>query len=160
MRKLTIDEVRADAARHGGRCVSDAYVGSLALMEWECGEGHRWRATAHSVRQGHWCKRCADARLRLPRERVAEMAATRGGRCLSAYQNSATKMEWRCAAGHHFLATLTAVKQGRWCPECAGRATKGARAGRSWISALQTMPQPAEIDALAAPLSSVLAQEG
>lgn len=159
MRKLTIEEIRADAARRGGRCLDDTYLGSLALMEWECGEGHRWRATAHSVRQGHWCKRCADARLRFRPELVSDVAAARGGRCVSPYQNSATKMEWGCAAGHRFFATLTAVKQGRWCPECAGRGAKRARNVRSWISAVQTTPLPAENDAVAEP-AHVVGREG
>ena len=151
MRKLTLEEIRADAARRGGRCVSDTYPGSLVPMEWECAAGHRWRATAHSVRQGHWCKRCADARLRFQPELVAQLAAARGGRCLSAYQNSATQMEWSCAAGHRFLATLTGVKQGRWCPECAGRRARRTSRARSWISAVQATPQPAENDAVAEP---------
>jgi len=64
MRKLTLDEIQQDAARRGGRCLAETYVDSLTLMDWECAEGHRWRAVAHSIRQGHWCKKCADERLR------------------------------------------------------------------------------------------------
>ena len=52
MRKLTLDEIRADAARRGGKLVSETYVDSLTLMDWECAQGHRWRAVAHSIRQG------------------------------------------------------------------------------------------------------------
>ena len=116
-----MEEIQADARRRGGRCLSSEYAGSLALMEWECAEGHRWKATAHSIRQGHWCKRCADARLRFSREHVEALAAERGGRCLGAYVNSATKMQWICASGHQWTATLSAVKQGRWCRQCKAR---------------------------------------
>jgi hypothetical protein len=118
LRKLTLEQIQEDARRRGGRCLSDAYAGSLALLQWECAEGHRWAAPAHAIRQNHWCKKCADQRSRLPAERVVEIAAALGGRCLTAYTNTATKMEWSCASGHRWWARLDAVKQGRWCPQC------------------------------------------
>jgi hypothetical protein len=106
-------------------------------MDWECAEGHRWRTTAHAIRQGHWCKKCADARLRTPAETVADIAARRGGRCLTPYTNTAARMEWICARGHPWSASLNSVKQGRWCPECArsGRERRN-RASYSWVRAL------------------------
>ena len=133
MRKLTLEQCREDAQRRGGRCVNERYLGSLQPMEWECAEGHRWITTAHAIRQGHWCKKCADERMRLPQERIADIAASHGGRCLGPYSNTATKMHWRCAQGHEWLATLNAVKQGRWCRECAGKKTP--RRARSWFAA-------------------------
>ena len=42
MRKLTLEEIRRDAARRGGRCLSETYVDSLTLMDWECAQRHRW----------------------------------------------------------------------------------------------------------------------
>ena len=119
MRKLTIDEIQRDAARQGGRCLTETYVDSLTLMEWECAQGHRWRAVAHAVRQGHWCKRCADERLRFPQHVVHEIAAMRGGKCLAErYTNSQAKLEWQCLHGHRWQASLNSVKQGSWCPQC------------------------------------------
>ena len=118
MRKLTLAQIQQDAARHGGRCLSETYVDSLTLMEWECAKGHRWRAVAHAVRQNHWCKKCADERLRFPAQAVRDVAAARGGACLSPYTNSQAKLEWMCAAGHHWHATFSSVKQGSWCPHC------------------------------------------
>jgi hypothetical protein len=143
MRKLTLEEIQEDARRRGGRCLSTAYVGSLALMEWECAQGHRWKATAHSIRQGHWCKRCADARLRFSLQHADELAAAHGGKCHSPYRNSATKMQWSCAHGHQWLATLTAVKQGRWCPECSAKRPKRAKHARSEAATL-SVPMPVE----------------
>jgi hypothetical protein len=134
MRKLTIDEIQRDAARRGGRCLSETYVDSLTLMEWECAEGHRWRAVAHAIRQGHWCKRCADERLRHPQRTVHEIAAMRGGKCLAErYTNSQAKLDWECPHGHRWQASLNSVKQGSWCPRCrtqerASRQVNGDRA--------------------------------
>jgi hypothetical protein len=143
MRKLTLEEIQEDAHRRGGRCVSTEYAGSLALMEWECDAGHRWKATPHSIRQGHWCKRCADARLRFSPQHAADIAAARGGRCLSPYANSATRMQWSCARGHEWLATLSAVKQGRWCPECSTRRPRRPRSAQSWAGAVSAVAEPA-----------------
>ncbi len=131
MRKLTLDEIRADAARHGGRVLSESYVDSLTLMDWECAQGHRWRAVAHSIRQGHWCKRCADEKLRHSVAALHAVAAERGGKCLAGrYSNSQTKLDWECKLGHQWLATFNSIKQGSWCPEC--RAT--ARGERSFTA--------------------------
>jgi hypothetical protein len=121
MRKLTLEEIQADASRRGGRCVTESYVDSLTLMEWECAQGHRWRAVAHSIRQGHWCKKCADAKLRHSVHALHSVAAERGGRCLAQqYSNSQVKLEWECKIGHRWAASFNSIKQGSWCSECKG----------------------------------------
>ena len=128
MRKLTLDEIRADAARRGGKLITETYVDSLTLMDWECAQGHQWRAVAHSIRQGHWCKRCADETLRHSVAALHAIAAERGGKCLAArYSNSQTKLEWECKHGHQWLATFNSIKQGSWCPECRA-ASRGEHA--------------------------------
>jgi len=126
MRKLTLDEIQQDAARRGGRCLAETYVDSLTLMDWECAEGHRWRAVAHSIRQGHWCKKCADERLRHSVAALHAAAAERGGRCLAQrYTNSQAKLEWECERGHTWLASFNSIKQGSWCPECKAATRAG-----------------------------------
>jgi len=133
MRKLTLDEIQADAARRGGRCLAESYVDSLSLMEWECAQGHRWRAVAHSIRQGHWCKQCADEKLRHSVAALHAVAAERGGRCLTErYSNSQAKLDWECRQGHQWLASFNSIKQGSWCAECR----TAARAERSFSAPL------------------------
>jgi hypothetical protein len=128
MRKLTLAQVQSDARRRGGRCLSETYVDSLTLLEWQCAQGHRWRAVAHSIRQGHWCKRCADDKLRHSPGAPHAIAAERGGRCLAErYTNSQEKLEWECQRGHRWLASFNSIKQGSWCPEC--KAALRARLG-------------------------------
>ena len=129
MRKLTLEEIQRDAERHGGRCLTQSYVDSLTLMEWECAQGHRWRAVAHAIRQGHWCKRCADERLRHPANAVHDLAAVRGGKCLAErYVNSQSKIEWMCERGHRWLASFNSVKQGSWCPQCKAEKRESLKA--------------------------------
>jgi len=158
MRKLTIDEIQRDAARRGGRCLTETYVDSLTLMEWECAQGHRWRAVAHAIRQGHWCKRCADERLRHPQHTVHEIAAMRGGKCLAQrYTNSQAKLEWECLHGHRFLSSLNSVKQGTWCPQCKAleRASRQANGSAAAQSAAITQKPAAPSRPYSAPEESV-----
>jgi len=131
MRKLTLEEIQGDAARFGGRCLSETYIDSLTRLEWQCAAGHRWLAVPHAIRQGHWCKRCADQRLRLPAGAVHEVAAARGGKCLAErYTNSQARIEWQCRLGHRFRSSFNSVKQGAWCPHCKADARAEARAMR------------------------------
>jgi hypothetical protein len=158
MRKLTLEEIRRDAARRGGRCLSQIYSDSLTLMEWECAQGHRWRAVAHAIRQGHWCKRCADARLRHPADEVHKLAAARGGKCLAErYTNSQAKLEWQCARGHQWRASFNSVRQGSWCPQCKAeeRATRQAKGSARAESAAMTQKPLAPSRAYSAPEANV-----
>jgi len=57
--KLTIQDAHQIAAQNNGKCLSKHYENAGALLEWECSEGHKWKANMNSVRnQGTWCKRC------------------------------------------------------------------------------------------------------
>jgi len=51
-----------------------------------------------------------------------KLAAERGGECLSKeYINNYSKLTWRCKWGHQWDAVSSNIKQGTWCPACAGR---------------------------------------
>jgi hypothetical protein len=162
MRKLTLEEIQRNAARFGGRCVSQTYIDSLTPMEWECAAGHRWRAVAHAVRQGHWCKRCSDERLRLPATAVHAVAAARGGKCLAErYTNSQAKLDWECALGHRWRSSFNSVKQGAWCPQCRAearaeeRATRQANGSATAQSAAMSQKPPAPSRPYSAPEPNV-----
>jgi hypothetical protein len=103
----------------GGRCLSRDYVNSKTHIEWECKEGHRWRAVPHAVARGSWCPVCArNQRLKL--EQFQTLARLRGGKCLSdEYKNKETRVKWRCAAGHEWFARPGDIKRGSWCRNCA-----------------------------------------
>jgi len=119
MLKLGITAMRALARKRGGRCISSFYVNTTVPLSWECARGHQWSAVPASIRKGTWCPDCAGVR-RSTLEQMKEIASSRGGRCLSTlYRNTATKLEWRCSAGHEWSATPLQVKKGHWCPFCA-----------------------------------------
>ena len=119
MLKLGIATMMALARERGGRCISTLYVNATVPLLWECVSGHQWSAVPASIRKGTWCPDCAGVR-RLTLEQMKEMAESRGGRCLSkCYRNSASKLHWRCSAGHEWNAAPLQVKRGHWCPYCA-----------------------------------------
>ena len=59
-RKIGVPRLQAHAASLGGRCLSKSYKNCFTKLLWECQEGHRWKATAHSVMNAKsWCPTCA-----------------------------------------------------------------------------------------------------
>ena len=56
--RLTIEEMRAIAKAHGGKCLSKKYNNIDAYLEWQCSERHVWRATPYKIRKGNWCPQC------------------------------------------------------------------------------------------------------
>jgi hypothetical protein len=113
------------AQARGGRCLSDEYTNGRTRLHWECGEGHRWWARPENVRQGHWCKECANERksrnnTNLTIEDMQKLAARKGGKCLSTvYRNVYHALEWECARGHQWPSAPANIIAGCWCPECS-----------------------------------------
>lgn len=59
--------------------------------------------------------------VRLTLADAREAADKRGGECLSTiYINCQTKMEWRCSEGHEWKSKFNDIRNGHWCPDCAG----------------------------------------
>jgi hypothetical protein len=116
-----LEYLRTIAIEHGGRLLSDVYAGSQSKPLWQCARGHEWEATPDGITQGKWCPKCGGT-LRRTLEEMQEIAAARGGKCLSpAYLNGRTKLLWGCARGHQWEATPSHVVSGGWCPYCYGR---------------------------------------
>jgi DNA-directed RNA polymerase subunit RPC12/RpoP len=66
-------------------------------------------------------------------EHAKKVAAAKGGKCLSeVYVKSQAKLDWQCAEGHTWAASLNQVKDRRsWCPYCSGhRLTKSRSLAR------------------------------
>ena len=119
-----IEFMRRTARERGGRCVSRAYVNSGTNLRWRCREGHEWEAAPARVIQGSWCPVCdrgwGRSRVRLSIEIMREMAAERGGECLSnSYNGIYDRLRWRCARGHAWITVANNVRRGGWCPVCA-----------------------------------------
>ncbi len=117
-RRGTLENLQLLAANRGGKCLSENYELSNVPVEWQCAFGHKWFARTNSVRRGSWCPRCAGVQ-RKGLDDLKELAAARGGECLSQnYQNSFTKLSWRCKSGHIFRSSPHSIRSGHWCSKC------------------------------------------
>jgi hypothetical protein len=108
------------AADRGGRCLSTVYRGREVALDWQCANGHRWQAKPASVCNGRsWCRACFHERRRHTLEQMQQVAAERGGRCLSpGYVNTSTPLLWECSAGHRWEQDPRKVLEGSWCRQC------------------------------------------
>lgn len=137
----TLEEMQQIAKDRGGRCLSDQYVDSRTKLNWRCSQGHRWEATPGHIKNGSWCPECSHVqrglndKRRLSIEEMQQLAAERGGQCISQeYINSYTKLLWECELGHRWHTRPTRVKSGSWCPECAHLAKcKSDKARRKYL---------------------------
>ncbi len=112
------------AQKKSGQCLASTYTGSAAKYEFVCAQGHRWEATGARIVRGAWCAQCFHAGKRLGIEVAREVAAQRGGQCLSEHYVSNTHhLEWMCDRGHVWKAGLANIRKNRWCPQCAIIAT-------------------------------------
>ena len=71
MEEWNIDDIRQAAQWRGGRCVSESMTVGDAYtpLEWECYDGHRFKATpALVLLGGHWCPECFPAPWQYDRE--------------------------------------------------------------------------------------------
>lgn len=58
MLKYTIESMQDLAAKRGGRCLSTEYQNTNSNLEWECFQGHTWKAVPGNVLGGTWCPQC------------------------------------------------------------------------------------------------------
>ena len=55
---LNISVLHKLAEERGGRCLSTNYTNANDKYEWECSEGHIWKAKYGNIYWGNWCKQC------------------------------------------------------------------------------------------------------
>ncbi len=120
--RTLLADLQEFARQRGGACVSRSYVNGNTPMRWRCAEGHTFTAIWRVVKLGRWCGACKAERKQLTIASMQALAAARGGECLApAYRGGNTRLRWRCARGHEWLATPMSVRSGRWCPTCGYR---------------------------------------
>lgn len=122
-REDKLEEVRAAAAAQNARCLTTSLQGTKGYVEIECEQGHRSRRTVPAMLRGWPCSECTGrGRRKTPTiESVRQMAAERGGECLSEKVTSTNdRLHWKCGEGHTWRSTYHSVgHEGSWCPKCA-----------------------------------------
>jgi len=116
---VSIEDARKAATYNNGECLSDSILTSNPILKWRCAKGHEWEGYLGKVRRGEWCPRCAGKRNTL--DDMQELAALYGGKCVSQKYAPNTKLNWKCQYEHTWTAYPYVLKQGSWCPICAGR---------------------------------------
>jgi len=121
-KKYTIEDLKEIAREKDGECLSSSVNTTKDYIHWKCQNNHVWKSQLKNILEGRWCPQCAINRQRHSIEKCHQLAQERHGKCLSSkYINTDTKLKWECEQGHHWMATPNKIKQGRWCPYCAGR---------------------------------------
>lgn len=119
-KKLTLESIQALAVEKGGKCLSEKYINSRTKMEFECADGHRFERIPKDITRGRWCQDCG-MNKKLTIELFQAIAIERGGKCLSTeYIDRVTNLEFECKDEHRWNAMPFHIKNGGWCPVCAG----------------------------------------
>lgn len=114
-----LEKMQALALQRGGQLLSKRYVDSTSKLRWKCAKGHTWLTSAATVTCGRWCPHCHVDTKRGTIEKMQELAASKGGYCLSkTYVNNITHLQWKCAAGHIWSGVPERVRN-HWCPKCS-----------------------------------------
>ncbi len=106
---------------NGGTLLADSKeLGTPGKVKVRCRFGHDWTPwIGHLAYTKSWCPDCYGNRPHTIEE-MRELAAGRGGKCLSeTYGGLKTHLLWECSIGHTWPATPNNVKNhGSWCPYC------------------------------------------
>ena len=126
----SLKDAQQAARKFGCKCLSETYTNAHIKMNWECQEGHTWKARLNNVKHmGSWCPKCSLAKETLrkkdthrPRQIkiISDLVLSKGGSWTpSEYRRSDVKVTFSCALMHKWKAApKDIVYQGNWCPEC------------------------------------------
>ena len=128
-RKHTIEMFQKIAKDRGGKCLTEIYIHITGKLEFECANGHKWKAAAYDIKRGGWCRICVHKEKSLRQKDFIEtfykIAEERGGACLSTeYIGSQEKLEFQCADNHRWKATGNSIKVGSWCMICYNKSKR------------------------------------
>jgi len=56
--KYTIEDMRVEARKRGGKCISKYYTNNSTKLKWMCKKNHEFEMTPFKFLQKHWCLKC------------------------------------------------------------------------------------------------------
>jgi len=118
-RNKTIKDMQKLAEENNGKCLSNKYINANTKLQWQCREGHIWKATPSNIQQGEWCAKC-NGGYTLNIQYMQKLAEENNGKCLSEeYKNDEeANLQWQCSEGHVWEAPYRHIRNGYWCPIC------------------------------------------
>lgn len=118
------EQVKNYIESRGGCVVAGSYESSRSVFTVDCGKGHQWQPTAVTLLKSNpsWCPHCAGRHKTNADLSVIAKTKDPHGVCHTPeYKGANVKHEWGCKNGHRWLATVSNVMSGYWCPECSGK---------------------------------------
>lgn len=120
-KKLTIEYCVDLAKLKNGLCLDTTYSGVSSHLNWQCSEGHIWKAKLSKIKEGRWCPDCYVDSRKITLDKCIKIANINNGFFLSvaAPKNSKIKVLWKCSLGHKFFMNYNNIQSGQWCSICA-----------------------------------------
>ena len=145
--KYRVEDLKAAAAKHGGKCLSTAYGRSDDKYQWQCARRHRWVAQFnHILHEGVWCPECAGNKPSTIKQ-IKKIAKDKGGRCLSKqYVNARQKLLFECAEGHKWKAGSNIIGLNHLTAACDGEIYFAKKRGKYKKTVTFVHVRPVEID--------------
>ena len=122
--KKDLDNV---AVRHDGKCLSDVYTGVLSIYEWQCANGHIWKANFNNIlNHDQWCQRCYfDDKIKKTAGKYLEKISVNGGKFIESIFDYKEEKKYgqhqmviKCDKNHTFKRRPDEIEDGIWCPDC------------------------------------------
>jgi len=123
VKKLTHNFVEKHISSKGGTLLSP-YISSGEKLKIQCNkDSHIWYPTWDSIKQDHWCPRCNKV-LTVGIDEIERDINNKNGILIdgSAYIDARSILVVQCNKDKHIWETTRDyLKQGNWCPMCAGK---------------------------------------
>ncbi len=103
--------------KQGGTCTNKRITSEKSKVVFKCRNGHFVTRDVRGIRErGANCRECRmEERLRV----IADLAASKGGRCLTRkLSRLSDKVRLQCAEGHEWDVDCGAAAKGSWCGVC------------------------------------------
>lgn len=113
----TIEDCHKLAKQRNFKFLSEKYINCKKLYEWQCSEGHQWKAKYSNIKTGKGCPEC----LRVPYKWFVDYCKKKKGKLLTTedkYKQVIQKMKVQCVEGHIFEPWGGALRKGSWCSKC------------------------------------------
>lgn len=108
-----------------GKCLTQNCSSQYNYIDIICDKGHAWKTTPKSIKGGHWCRQCSQAKNAKKKktihtlDEICKIASQKGGKCISK-EYKTTSLEFECYFKHRWKASVgNIINNNSWCPVCS-----------------------------------------
>lgn len=114
----TISMVRNSLASEGYKLLSNHFVDTSTIIDYECPRGHNITNPYKAWTSGKRCRQCCFEDRKWSQEEIITLAKEKGYEILSLYTLSEDSLTFRCPVGHVYDSTWSSFKRGYNCQRC------------------------------------------